>query len=307
MCNTERVAGGPTGGFILLHNRKNREQSLCCRSLMFAGHCILVFLAGGCALQATAVDLEFDLQTLQKHNRELQQRLEGVEKASRERVANTDQIELLSKVEGLASDLQTLSGNIEENSHLVATLSIRFDDIAIRVEEGLSRLGALEARISTLERTSSARRKEPQRETLVLPGRSLDGTPRRESAGTTPNEAYNLAYNDYLKGHYDLAIMGFQNFLQLFSTSTLVPHALYWTGEAHYGKKEYAKAIEWYDRVLGEYPRSEKAANSLLKKGYTYQELGDKPRARKMFKQVVEQYPFTKEADLSKNRLADLR
>ncbi|HET6371430.1 MAG TPA: tetratricopeptide repeat protein, partial [Nitrospiria bacterium] len=65
--------------------------------------------------------------------------------------------------------------------------------------------------------------------------------------------------------------------------------------------------IESFDRVLKEYPKSEKAVNSLLKKAYAFQEQGKRDQARETFRRVVEKYPFSNEADLAKNRLAELR
>ena len=284
--------------------RFSRGSATLCAALMFSA----------CALQATVVDLETDVDTLKKHQQALQQRLEVTEKAVREQPAPKNQSDLVSRIDGLTSDLHALSGKLEESGHQVAGLSQKIDDLSFRVQESLNRLEELEARLSTLEKTVEVGHEgtRGQAESVpgdrpVLPGRSLEGGLRRGSGGITPTEAYNLAYNDYLKGNYDLAIMGFQNFLRQFPTSSQVPHALYWLGEAYYGKKEYASSIDWFERVMREYPRSEKAASSQLKEGYAYLELGDRAQGRAALKRVVEQYPFTTEADLAKNRLAELK
>jgi tol-pal system protein YbgF len=269
-------------------------------------------LTGGCALQATMVDLESDLDALKKHQQALQQRIEGTEKALRERAIPKGQTELISKVDEMTADLQGLSGKIEETGHQLLTLTQKLEDVSFKLQETLDRLESLETRVSTLEKVSAGQRGQPSdegetRRRSLLPGRSLDGKPPKGGGGITPTEAYNLAYNDYLKGNYDLSIMGFKNFIQQFPSSSQVPHAVYWMGEAYYGKKDYSRAIESFDRVLKEYPRSEKAVNSLLKKAYAFQEQGKRDRARETFRRVVEQYPFSNEADLAKNRLAELR
>jgi tol-pal system protein YbgF len=213
----------------------------------------------------------------------------------------------MAKVDGLASDLQNLTGRLEENGHLLSQLTQKIEDSTSRMQGALGRLDSLEARINSLE--SVGARQPPAggelNEKSILPGRSLDGTPK--GTGITPTEAYNLAYNDYLKGNYDLALMGFQNFLQQYPTSSRIPQVLYWMGEAYYAKRDYDRAIEWFDRVVQEYPRSEKAVNSLLKKGVALQDQGKRELARETFKRVVEQFPFTNEAELAKNRLAELR
>jgi len=49
-------------------------------------------------------------------------------------------------------------------------------------------------------------------------------------------------------------------------------------GEAYYGAKDYKKAIDAYDKVELDYPRSEKVPAAILKKGYAYLALKDKKR-----------------------------
>jgi|SRR5579863_69295 len=271
-----------------------------------------MLLLTGCALQATVVDLESEVDSLAKHQQALQQRLEGTEKVLREQTAATPraQVDLAARVDGLVSEVQGLSGKLEEQGHQLSAVSQKLEDLSFRIQESLKRLDMLEARMGSLERLPAGEGQASEgasTDRSLLPGRSLDGKPPQGSGGITPTEAYNLAYNDYLKGNYDLAIMGFQNFLQQFPTSAQYAHALYWLGEAYYGKKDYPKAIEWFGRVTRDFPRSEKAASSQLKKGYSYLELGDSAQGKQALKKVVEQFPFTNEADLAKSRLAELK
>ncbi|HET6369905.1 MAG TPA: hypothetical protein VFG95_01835, partial [Nitrospiria bacterium] len=199
--------------------------------------CLTGFLIGGCALQATVVDMESDLDTLKRHQQALQQRIEGTEKALRERAIPKGQTELLSKVDEMTANVQSLSGKIDETGHQISTLTQKLEDVSFRLQETLDRLESLEARVNTLEKISAGQQgllsdEGETRGRSLVPGRSLDGKAAKGGGGITPTEAYNLAYNDYLKGNYDLSIMGFKNFIQQFSSSTQVPNAIYWMGEA---------------------------------------------------------------------------
>ena len=108
-------------------------------------------------------------------------------------------------------------------------------------------------------------------------------------------------------GDLEGARQGFAAFLLEFPNSDLAPNARYWQGEAYYGKKDFQKAIDAYDRVENDYPRSEKVPAAMLKKGYAYLALKDVKRASSAFKQVVTLYPKSPEAGKASGKLAQLK
>ena len=58
----------------------------------------------------------------------------------------------------------------------------------------------------------------------------------------TPTSAFNLAYNDYLNGKFDLAVNGFQHFIRIFPhlADTQCPLL---AGRS-YGQKDYIRAMQ---------------------------------------------------------------
>jgi tol-pal system protein YbgF len=108
-------------------------------------------------------------------------------------------------------------------------------------------------------------------------------------------------------GDLDGARQGFAGFLRDYEGSELSPNARYWLGESHYGKKDYRQAIDSYDRVELDFPRSEKVPAAILKKGYAYLAMNDKKRASSAFKQVVALYPRTPEAGKASDKLSQLK
>jgi tol-pal system protein YbgF len=99
---------------------------------------------------------------------------------------------------------------------------------------------------------------------------------------------------------------GFQHSSPL-SELDLAPNARYWLGEAYYGTKDFKRAIDAYDKVELDYPRSEKVPAAILKKGYAYLALKDKKRASSTFKQVVTLYPRSPEAGKASDKLVQLK
>ncbi|MEO6110851.1 MAG: tetratricopeptide repeat protein, partial [Nitrospiraceae bacterium] len=59
-------------------------------------------------------------------------------------------------------------------------------------------------------------------------------------------------------GDLDGARQGFAAFLRDYQNSDLSPNARFWLGESYYSKKDYKQAIDSYDRVELDFPRSEK-------------------------------------------------
>ena len=112
-----------------------------------------------------------------------------------------------------------------------------------------------------------------------------------------------MAYADYLKGNFSLAIDGFKIYLDNFSQSPFADNALYWIGECWYSLGELAKAETEFKNVLIRYPMGNKVPAATYKLGLVYQTQNRADAARRQFEAVVEKYPGTTEAKLAQERL----
>lgn len=90
---------------------------------------------------------------------------------------------------------------------------------------------------------------------------------------TDPVQLFSAAYGDYLRGHYELAIAQFQQFIERFPSLETTDDAQYWIGECHYGQGRYDHAIIEFDRLIGSFPQSNKLAAARLKKALALLEL----------------------------------
>ncbi|MFZ5876315.1 MAG: tol-pal system protein YbgF [Nitrospirota bacterium] len=273
----------------------------------------LLLGAAGCATQAALVDVQTDVETMRGQVDRMAQQMGGLDKVLQDRSTSgqRSQVDLVVRLDQLAADLQTVQGRIEEQAHRMAEISAALDDQAFRLNQMSARVDTTDARLTEQERRASGGAPpapgsmasvEPpsDQERVVLPGR----TPM---SGLSPVEAYNLAYNDFIKGSYDLAIQGFQAFLKQYPTSILVPHAVYWLGESYYQTKQYPQAVEQYERLITQFPKNEKLVGALLKQGFAYAAINDKNKARAALKRVLEEFPRASEANLAKEKLAELR
>ena len=123
---------------------------------------------------------------------------------------------------------------------------------------------------------------------------------------TSPQEAYSMAYNDYLKGNYDLAIESFKLYRSQFPDSPLADNALYWIGECRYSQRKFEEAVDAFDELILTYPQGDKAAAAYLKKGLSFVELGKKPEALAALKLLVAKYPLDEESKIAQEKIREL-
>jgi tol-pal system protein YbgF len=122
----------------------------------------------------------------------------------------------------------------------------------------------------------------------------------------SPQEIYNMAYADYLKGNYELAIDGFKIYLNNFSQSPFADNALYWIGECYFSQKEYEEAISRYNELILNFPLGDKVPAAYLHKGISLMELDRNEEAMSVFKLMVSKYPLEEETKIAQEKIKEL-
>ncbi len=126
------------------------------------------------------------------------------------------------------------------------------------------------------------------------------------STHLSPKEVYNMAYSDYRKGNFELAIDGFKMYGEQFPESPLADNSLYWIGECYFSQKKYAEAIEQFNGLLLNYPRGDKVPAAYLKKGISLMELGKKEESLIVFKLLISKYPLEEETKIAQQIIREL-
>jgi tol-pal system protein YbgF len=277
---------------------------------LLAAALLLGALAGGCASQADLIDTRLMLDKVAAGQKKLDQQMVSIEGKLDHRPADVStagaSAQLTTQYDQLQGELQTLKGQVEETGHAIAEFRQRMDDESFKLSALTAQIQTLQSSMAGVAPPTSGAAPESApagSDKMVLPGR----TPAAKPGTVTPVEAYNLAYNDYLRGHFSLATSGFEQFLQQYPTSMLVPHALYWLGESYYNSQQYPKAVEVFDQLIQRFPKHEKVPAAMLKNGLAYLEIGDKLQASQQLKRLVANYPASDEALVAKGRLAEIR
>lgn len=247
--------------------------------------------AAGCVSSQDIEGLRSQLSDVQRQVLQVQKQASSKQEVESLEATVGKQMDSLLKTEAdMQLKLQELSGQIEA--------------LQAKLEDTNFRLSQLSQQIAGTNQELKSFRNAPRPETEPAP--APPAAPAAPPSAADPQSLYNAAYNDYLKGSYDLALRGFQQYLETFPSTALAANATYWTGECYYRQRRYRQAIEQYDAVLNRYPRSDKTASALLKKGYAYLELGERSQGVVQLQHVLRQYPTSDEANLARQRLREI-
>ena len=250
-----------------------------------AGAMLLLWLVG-CAKHADFTELRDHLATVSKSQDQDQKRLDALQR----------RLESLERVKDGESFRQKLDPKFDELSARVQKLEGRL----VKIDETLSIPVVPKAEPSQVDTARLSKTQKPASAADVPT--MMPGVPT-----ITPTSAFNLAYNDYLNGKYDLAVAGFQRFVKDFPGTSLTPNAYYWLGESSYQQKDYMRAMHSFEYLSTEYPGNEKVPAALFKLGLAAGETGDLAKSKKNLKRVIEEFPTSDEAKLAKNKLAEIR
>ncbi|NOR14622.1 MAG: tol-pal system protein YbgF [Candidatus Aminicenantes bacterium] len=124
--------------------------------------------------------------------------------------------------------------------------------------------------------------------------------------GLSPQEVYNMARSDYLKGNFQLAIESFSIYKDHFPESPLVDNALYWIGECYFSQQKYQEAISQFDDLILSYPQGDKIASAYLKKGISLMEMEKNEEALAVFKTLIGKFPLEEETRIAQQKIKDL-
>ena len=136
------------------------------------------------------------------------------------------------------------------------------------------------------------------------------GTAPVPAAAAQPPATADILYSNGLRDingkHYDLATQEFQDYLKYYGDTDLASNAQFYLGEIAFVQGQYQPALDAYNKVIEDYPKSFKTASAMMRKGFCLAELGQKAAAIRQLRSVVRQYPGTDEAKRSAAKLREM-
>jgi len=297
--------------------------------LIFSGAMFLSALAGSLigpkpalAVAREIIELQRDVTALLAGQNDLQTQMtqdHTVQKTLIEQSADS-----VNKLNATMNSVQKSVQDVQANSGTrLDTMSTQVQGLSDNLEEIKSRLGKLNQQLVDLQNSvQSIDARLSGGAPVTSPGNSAPGTP---SASPSPSPSgsgasslapsgpppsadtlYSNGLRDITNGKYELARTEFQDYLRYYSDTDLASNAQFYLGEIAYSQHQYEQAIQEYDKVLNNYPKSFKLATARYKKGMALLELGQKNPGIKELRDVVKRYPGTEEERRARAKLKDM-
>lgn len=275
------------------------------RSAPLAGALLFASVLGGCVSGSDIEGLHRHVSDVEKQVDKLSQQTSSKDEVEKLNQNLTKQVATIlrsnaetgTRFDELTRELQALAGKLEDSNRRLAQLS--------------QQLAETQAKLDAATPSATA----PAPGALAIPGSPAvvpavpapaPGTTKPPAGRAGPADLYNAALGDYQRGRFELARQGFEEYVETYPRTDLSDDALFWAAECWTAQKKHREALGTLERLLKEYPQSDKASSAHLRKGLAHLELGEKAQAIVQLQFVVHEYPTSDEAKSARQRLRSL-
>ncbi len=197
-------------------------------------------------------------------------------------------------IDNLTNDVRVIREKLDDNNVRIGSLTQEVDSLRQSMQQSGSRPSG----------TSDA---EPP-----AAGASSGGAPQADrlpNAGVSvsPQKLFDSAMGDYYSGQYDLAILGFGDYIKSFPKSDLADDAQVNICSAYVQDGKNDKAVEACDLAIRTYPGGDKIPDAYYKKGLALQNLRNVNGAREAWEHVVKSSPDTDAGRLAQQSLERIK
>lgn len=277
---------------------------LICGAALLAGAVVGTMLAPAPvnAVAKEIIQLQQDVTRLLQSQRDLQRAID--EKHAVLKTLIEQQTDAANKLSTSMGSLQKSMQDVQANSGArMDTLATQVQGLSDNLEEVKVRMGKLSQQMVDLQSTLQS-----------LDAKLAGGAPVQPGGGTVPpttpppsaDMLYSNALRDHTGGKYDLARQEFLDYLKYFPENDLASNSQFYLGEIFYAQKQFKEAIGEYDKVLDNYPKSNKLADARLKKGLALLELGQRTSAQRELREVIRRHPGTEAERRARGKLREL-
>jgi len=207
-----------------------------------------------------------------------------------------------ARLDTMGTQVQGLSDNVADLQARVGKLDQKLTDIQNTLQNVDSKLAAP---------PPAGGAAAPSPSTMSAPGGptpTIAGGPAPSTA--VPPASADVLYSNGLRDingkHYDLATQEFQDYLRFYGDTDLASNAQFYLGEVAYNQSQFQQALDAYNKVIEDYPKSFKTASARMRKGFCLAELGQKASAVRELRAVVRLYPGTDEAKRAAAKLKEM-
>ena len=167
----------------------------------------------------------------------------------------------------------------------------------------------IENRVTSLENKIDALKQELNQLEMMIQSQARDKSEQKLKSNNSGNakESFESSFELLRKGDYVSAEIALREYIKDFPMGSYTDDAKYWLAESLFSQDKFSEALDIFNEIIVEYPGSEKMMESILKSGFSYQELGDLSSAETIFIRVIRDYPNSSASRLAEERLKKIR
>jgi len=217
-----------------------------------------------------------------------------------------------ARLDTMGTQVQGLADNVSDVQARMGKLDQKLTDIQNTLQNVDSKLaspggggGAGMAPSSTMN-SPSGQPMMPSNPSGPGPGPGPGPSAAASGPPASADVLYSNALRDINGKHYDLATQEFQDYLRFYGQTDLASNAQFYLGEIAFMQNQFQAALDAYNKVIEDYPKSFKTASARMRKGFCLSELGQKASAVRELRNVIRLYPGTDEAKRSAAKLREM-
>jgi TolA-binding protein len=197
-------------------------------------------------------------------------------------------------IDNLTNDVRVIREKLDDNSVRVGSLTQEVDSLRQSIQQMGSRPSP----------TSDA---DPQAAGSPSGAAAPSGGQPLPAVGASPQKVFDSAQSDYYSGQYDLAILGFVDYIKSYPKSEMADDAQVYICTAYLQDGKNGKAVEACDLAIRTYPSGDKIPDAYYRKGLALQNLRDLNGAREAWEHVMNTNPDSDAGRLAKQRLEQIK
>jgi len=259
---------------------------------------LLGFLVVGCAPQDQVNMLEMRVNSLDIQNQALTKKVKvmsrqlNVIRSDLKEVGKKDIASVRQTLANLSNRLDELQAEQMRINGLVDQINYQHQQDYQKLNQQINQIQAeldnIQQELKLLEASNKVTQQVEQTRKEIAQGKV---------------DLYHQALDLFNKGKFEEAEKTLRAYINQNPKGLLVPNAYFWIGECEYRMQRYEEAILDYQKVITEFPQSNKVPDALLKQGLAFVKIGDTDSAKIVLKKLIKFYPNTPQARVAKKQL----
>ena len=192
---------------------------------------------------------------------------------------------------------------IDNLTNDVRVIREKLDDNNVRVGSLTQEVDAIRQSLQQMNRPSPTADPDTTAGTAPAPGGGQPGS----AITASPKQVFDAANTDYMAGQYDLAVLGFTDYIKSFPKSEQADDAQVKICAAYLNDNKNDKAAEACDLAIRTYPGGNAIPEAYYRKGLALSNLKDVSSARAAWEFIIKSFPESEMRGLAQQRLDGLK